>query len=87
MRATIAVVEDCVMEDLDPKGVTDVAAKLRGQADRLDQVAADRADARADWAENAQVGRRDRSSSHRPGPSAPTVGPATTSCRRASDGS
>ncbi|MFH8451992.1 hypothetical protein ACH4CD_22490 [Streptomyces fungicidicus] len=56
------------MEDLDPEGVTDVAAKLRGQADRLDQVAADLADARADWAENAQVGRRDRSSSQRPGP-------------------
>ncbi|MGW4275344.1 hypothetical protein ACWEGQ_23995 [Streptomyces seoulensis] len=31
MRATIAVVEDCVMEDLDPKGVTDVVAKLRGK--------------------------------------------------------
>ncbi|MFE2639336.1 DUF6907 domain-containing protein [Streptomyces scopuliridis] len=53
--ATIAVVEDCVMEYLDPQGVTDVAAKLRAQADRLDQVAADLAHARADWAENAQV--------------------------------
>ncbi|MFD7130550.1 DUF6907 domain-containing protein [Streptomyces sp. NPDC059894] len=53
--ATIAVVEDCVMEDLDAKGVTDIAAKLRAQADRLDQVAVDLAGARADWSENAQV--------------------------------
>ncbi|MGW0876880.1 DUF6907 domain-containing protein [Streptomyces sp. NPDC002740] len=53
--ATITVVEDCVMEDLDPQGVTDVSAKLRAQADRLDQVAADLADARADWAQNAQA--------------------------------
>jgi hypothetical protein len=52
---TITVVEDCVMEDLDPQGVTDVSAKLRAQADRLDQVAADLADARAGWAENAQA--------------------------------
>ncbi|MET8325136.1 hypothetical protein [Streptomyces sp. NPDC005181] len=53
--ATITVVEDCVMEDLDPQDVTDVAAKLRAQADRLNQVAQQLADARADWAANAEA--------------------------------
>ncbi|WP_202234303.1 DUF6907 domain-containing protein [Actinacidiphila reveromycinica] len=53
--ATIVVVEDCVMEDLDPQGVADVAAKLRVQAKRLDQVAQQLADARADWAANAKL--------------------------------
>ncbi|NEA73825.1 hypothetical protein [Streptomyces sp. SID13588] len=52
--ATITVVEDCVMEDLDPQGVTDVAAKLRAQADRLDQVAQQLADASTDWVANTE---------------------------------
>jgi transcription elongation GreA/GreB family factor len=37
---------------LDPAGVAGLAAKLRAQADLLDQVAADLAAARADWAAN-----------------------------------
>ncbi|MET7679043.1 hypothetical protein [Streptomyces sp. NPDC005423] len=53
--ATITVVEDCVMEDLDPQDVTAVAAKLCAQADRLNQVARQLADARADWAANAEA--------------------------------
>lgn len=37
---------------LGPEGCTDLAAKLRAQADVLDQVAIDLAAARADWAQN-----------------------------------
>lgn len=40
---------------LDPAGVIDLAAKLRAHADRLDQVAAELTDARADWAKNGST--------------------------------
>jgi hypothetical protein len=51
----IAVVQDHVIENLDPNGVAGIAAKLRAQADRLDQVAQQLADAHADWAANTKV--------------------------------
>lgn len=41
---------------LDPDGVRRLADKLRAQAAVLDQVAADLADARADWAKNGGSG-------------------------------
>lgn len=53
--ATVAVVEDCVIEGLDPAGVTAIADKLRAQAAVLDQVAADLTDARADWTANTGI--------------------------------
>jgi hypothetical protein len=51
---TIEIIEgsDNWIPRLDEDGVADVAAKLRAQADRLDQVAADLAAARADWQRN-----------------------------------
>ncbi|MFH8369158.1 DUF6907 domain-containing protein [Streptomyces sp. NPDC018031] len=47
--ATVAVLEDCVIADLDPGGLADVIAKLRAQVDRLDQVHADLVQARTEW--------------------------------------
>ncbi len=49
----VAVVNDCWITDLDPDGVTDLAALLRAQADRLDHDIRPRLlAARTDWAEH-----------------------------------
>lgn len=54
-HATVTVVEDHIIEHLDPQGVTDLATKLRAQASRLDQVSRELAVARADWATKVQA--------------------------------
>ncbi|GAA2972308.1 DUF6907 domain-containing protein [Streptomyces enissocaesilis] len=46
----LEVIEDHWIQDLDPDGLADVIAKLRGQLDQLDQVHAQLVQARADWA-------------------------------------
>lgn len=52
----IAVVNDCWITDLDPDGVTNLAALLRAQADRLDHNIRPRLlAARADWAEHHRL--------------------------------
>lgn len=43
------------IENLDPNGVADLAAKLRAQADRLDEVRVQLIAARADWAANGRA--------------------------------
>jgi hypothetical protein len=49
--ANVALVADYWINDLDPAGVADLAAKLRAQADRLDdEVRPALVAARADWA-------------------------------------
>jgi len=59
-RIPTAVVElaegtDDWIEGLDPQGLRDLAATLRQQAQRMEQVAVDLEAARADWAQNGDV--------------------------------
>jgi hypothetical protein len=52
---SIEVIDDCFVENLDPDGVADLAAKLRAQAAVLDEVRVQLIAARADWAANGQA--------------------------------
>ncbi|MET9516421.1 hypothetical protein [Streptomyces sp. NPDC002994] len=46
----LEIIEDHWIQDLDPDGLADVIAKLRGQLDHLDQVHAQLVQARTGWA-------------------------------------
>lgn len=48
----VTVTDDQMIDDVDPDGFRDLAAKLRAQAAILDQAAADLTAAREDWAAN-----------------------------------
>jgi hypothetical protein len=48
--AHVEVIEDVWIENLDPQGVAALVAKLRAQADRLEQVCGQLVAARAEWA-------------------------------------